>query len=122
MATIRRRAQHPSCCCLVLRRSKGKNKEKVNNAILFTKESFEKMVAEVPKYKMITISILADRLRVNCSLARRAIAVLLVRAALGPAVAQFCSSLASSLAFLEMRRVGITYARRLNFLPPKLFV
>lgn len=60
--------------------SKGKNKEKVNNAILFTKESFDKMLAEVPKFKMITVSILSDRLRINCSLARRALGVLIVRA------------------------------------------
>ena len=61
--------------------SKGKNKEKVNNAILFDKASFEKMLSEVPKFKMITISILSDRLRINCSLARRALGVLVVRAA-----------------------------------------
>ena len=66
-------------CTTLACRSKGKNKEKVNNAILFSKESFDKMLAEVPKYKMITISILADRLRVNCSLARRAIAALVAR-------------------------------------------
>lgn len=62
--------------------SKGKNKEKVNNAILFDKTSFEKMLTEVPKFKMITVSILSDRLRINCSLARRALVVLVVRAAL----------------------------------------
>ena len=52
----------------------------MNNAILFTKESFDKMLAEVPKFKMITVSILSDRLRINCSLARRALGVLIVRA------------------------------------------
>ena len=67
--------------------SKGKNKEKVNNAILFDKASFEKMLSEVPKFKMITISILSDRLRINCSLARRALGVLVVRAALPCAAA-----------------------------------
>ena len=51
----------------------------MNNAILFTKESYDKMMAEVPKFKMITVSILSDRLRINCSLARRALAVLIVR-------------------------------------------
>lgn len=51
----------------------------MNNAILFDKVSFEKMLAEAPKYKMITISILSDRLRVNCSLARRAITELKAR-------------------------------------------
>ncbi len=59
--------------------SKGKNKEKVNNAILFDKTSMEKMMTEVPKFKMITVSILSDRLRINCSLARRALTLLVVR-------------------------------------------
>merc|ERR1712238_246227 len=34
------------------------------------------MLAEVPKYKMITPSILSDRLRINGSLARKAIATM----------------------------------------------
>lgn len=69
---------HSSLPCRCTSRSKGKNKEKVNNAILFDKTSYEKMLTEAPKYKMITISILSDRLRINCSLARRAITELKV--------------------------------------------
>ena len=53
--------------------SKGKNKDKVNNQVLFDKTTFEKLMSEVPKYKMITPSVLADRLRINGSLARAAI-------------------------------------------------
>mmetsp|Transcript_17037 Transcript_17037/g.50858 ORF Transcript_17037/g.50858 Transcript_17037/m.50858 type:complete len:109 (-) Transcript_17037:458-784(-) len=53
--------------------SKGKMKEKVNNAVLFDKAAYDKLLAEVPKYKMITPSVLADRLRINGSLARAAI-------------------------------------------------
>jgi hypothetical protein len=30
------------------------NKEKVNNQVLFDKPTYEKLLAEVPKYKMIT--------------------------------------------------------------------
>lgn len=30
------------------------NKEKVNNAVLFEKPQYDKMMTEVPKYKMIT--------------------------------------------------------------------
>jgi len=45
----------------------------VNNQVLFDKQSYEKLLAEVPKYKMITTSVLADRLRINGSLARAAI-------------------------------------------------
>lgn len=37
------------------------------------------MIAEVPKYKMITVSILSDRLRINCSLARKALGILTAR-------------------------------------------
>ncbi|KAK8921574.1 40S ribosomal protein S25-4 [Platanthera zijinensis] len=70
--------------------SKGKQKEKVNNAVLFDQATYDKMLVEVPKYKMITPSVLSDRLRVcslcfflifciNGSLARRAIKDLMAR-------------------------------------------
>ncbi|PRW20673.1 40S ribosomal S25-3 [Chlorella sorokiniana] len=57
--------------------SKGKLKEKVNNLVLFDKPTYEKLLTEVPKYKMITPSVLSDRLRINGSLARAAIKELL---------------------------------------------
>lgn len=41
--------------------------------MLFDEATYEKLKSEVPKYKMITPSILADRLRINGSLARAAI-------------------------------------------------
>merc|ERR1711920_1177229 len=56
--------------------SKGKVKEKSNMAVLFDKATFEKLHNEVPKYKMITPSILIDRLRISGSLARTAIKLL----------------------------------------------
>ena len=45
--------------------SKGKLKEKVNAHVLFDKVTYEKLQKEVPKYKLITPSVLADRLRVR---------------------------------------------------------
>merc|ERR1712224_174212 len=54
----------------------GKVKEKANNALLLDKATLEKLNAEVPKYKMITPSILVDRMRVNGSLARYCINML----------------------------------------------
>ncbi|KAF8396400.1 hypothetical protein HHK36_018017 [Tetracentron sinense] len=66
--------------------SKGKQKEKVK--VLFDKGSYDKLLLEVPKYKLITPSILSDRLRgfvfsdylhINGSLARRAIKDLMAR-------------------------------------------
>mmetsp|Transcript_10026 Transcript_10026/g.17463 ORF Transcript_10026/g.17463 Transcript_10026/m.17463 type:complete len:119 (-) Transcript_10026:537-893(-) len=53
--------------------SKGKQKEKVTNAVLFDKPTFEKLLSEVPKYKLITASVISERLKVNGSLARKAL-------------------------------------------------
>ncbi|KAM0877199.1 hypothetical protein ACQ4PT_035659 [Festuca glaucescens] len=53
--------------------SKGKQKEKVNNAVLFDQATYDKLITEAPKYKQITPSVLSERLRINGSLARRAI-------------------------------------------------
>lgn len=44
--------------------SKGKQKEKVNNMVLFDKATYDKLLSEAPKYKLITPSVLSDRLRV----------------------------------------------------------
>ncbi|KAL3730748.1 hypothetical protein ACJRO7_027731 [Eucalyptus globulus] len=59
--------------------SKGKQKEKVNNMVLFDQATYVKLLSEVPKYKLIIPSILSDRLRVNGSLARKAIRELMAR-------------------------------------------
>jgi small subunit ribosomal protein S25e len=64
--------------------SKGKMKEKVNNLVLFDQPTYDKLIAEVPKYKMITPSILSDRLRLNGSLARAAIRELLSKGLIKP--------------------------------------
>ncbi|CAL8465435.1 g4971 [Coccomyxa elongata] len=56
--------------------SKGKMKEKVNNQVLFDQATYDKLLSEVPKYKLITQSVLSDRLRINGSLARAAIRIL----------------------------------------------
>ncbi|XP_016175737.2 uncharacterized protein LOC107618240 isoform X3 [Arachis ipaensis] len=43
--------------------SKGKQKEKVNNQVLFDQGTYDKLLSEAPKFKLITPSILSDRLR-----------------------------------------------------------
>ncbi|TPX38815.1 hypothetical protein SeMB42_g05860 [Synchytrium endobioticum] len=53
--------------------SKGKVKDQANNAVVFDKTSYEKLYKEVPTYKLITPSVLVDRLRINGSLARIAL-------------------------------------------------
>merc|ERR1712137_457180 len=59
--------------------SKGKVKEKVMNAVFFDKALYEKCVNEVPKFKLITPSVISERMRVNGSLARRTIKDLMAK-------------------------------------------
>ncbi|KAJ2889114.1 40S ribosomal protein S25 [Coemansia asiatica] len=53
--------------------SKGKVQDKANNAVYFNAETLAKLEKEVPAYRLITPSVLVDRLRINGSLARRAL-------------------------------------------------
>ncbi|KAL3730743.1 hypothetical protein ACJRO7_027726 [Eucalyptus globulus] len=53
--------------------SKGKQKEKVNNMVLFDQATYDKLLSKAPMYKLITPSILSHHLRVSGSLARKAI-------------------------------------------------
>merc|ERR1712118_655727 len=53
--------------------SKGKVKEKLSNLVLFDKTTYEKMLSDVPKRKVITPSIISEMLKVNGSLARKAV-------------------------------------------------
>merc|ERR1712147_433047 len=57
----------------------GKAKDKVMNAVFFDKALYDKCVAEVPKFKLITPSIISERMRVNGSLARRTIKDLMAK-------------------------------------------
>ncbi|KAL5733692.1 hypothetical protein ACOSP7_033038 [Xanthoceras sorbifolium] len=59
--------------------SKGKQKEKVNNMVLFDQGTYDKLLTEAPKFKLVTPSILSDRLRISGSLARKAIKDLMAR-------------------------------------------
>jgi small subunit ribosomal protein S25e len=56
--------------------SKGKVKDKANNAVTVDKNIMDKLNKEIPTAKLITPSVLVDRLRVNGSVARRAILML----------------------------------------------
>merc|ERR1712071_358186 len=59
--------------------SKGKTKEKLNNLVLFDQATYEKLLKEVPTYKLITPSVISERLKINGSLARRAINELMAK-------------------------------------------
>merc|ERR1712147_229020 len=56
--------------------SKGKTRDKLNNLVLFDKATYDKLYKEVPTYKLITPSVVSERLEIRGSLARRALAEL----------------------------------------------
>jgi small subunit ribosomal protein S25e len=53
--------------------SKGKSRDKVENKVLFSKEQWERFESEVPKMKLITVSTVVEKLKINAGLARRAL-------------------------------------------------
>uniref|UniRef100_A0A1B0BL72 40S ribosomal protein S25 n=1 Tax=Glossina palpalis gambiensis TaxID=67801 RepID=A0A1B0BL72_9MUSC len=53
--------------------SKGKVRDKLNNQVLFDKVTYEKLIKEVPIYKLITPSVVSERLKIRGSLAKRAL-------------------------------------------------
>merc|ERR1712168_936975 len=53
--------------------SKGKSRDKMGNLVLFDKNTYDKLYKEVPTYKLITPSIVSERLKVRGSLAKRAL-------------------------------------------------
>merc|ERR1719192_2146626 len=55
------------------KKSKGKTRDKLNNLVLFDKATYDKLIKEVPTYKLITPAIVSERLKVRGSLARKAL-------------------------------------------------
>lgn len=53
--------------------NKGKVREKLANAVMFDAKTYEKLVAEIPKIKLITVSTVSDRMKLGGSLTRAAL-------------------------------------------------
>ncbi|KXN92859.1 40S ribosomal protein S25-A [Leucoagaricus sp. SymC.cos] len=53
--------------------SKGKVKDKAQHAVSLDKATYDRIIKEVPTFKLISQSILIERLKINGSLARTAI-------------------------------------------------
>ena len=53
--------------------SKGKNRDKVDNKVLFSKDQLERFNSEVPKMKLITVSTVVEKIKISGGLARRAL-------------------------------------------------
>ncbi|EYE98872.1 40S ribosomal protein eS25 [Aspergillus ruber CBS 135680] len=54
--------------------SKGKVKDKAQHAVVLEKSTAEKLNKDVQSYRLITVATLVDRLKINGSLARQALA------------------------------------------------
>merc|ERR1711890_161739 len=67
--------------------SKRKTRDKLNNLVLFDKGTYDKLYKEVPTYKLITPSIVSERLKVRGSLARRALIELMEKGLIKQVVA-----------------------------------
>ena len=59
--------------CDLQKWSKGKVRDKLNNLVLFDKATYDKLYKEVPNYKLITPSVVSERLKIRGSLARAAL-------------------------------------------------
>ena len=65
--------------------SKGKTRDPLDNAVMWDATTAERLVSEVPKMKVITVSIISDRLKVSGSLAREALKYLEAKELIQPA-------------------------------------
>lgn len=48
-------------------------RDKLDNMVLFDKATYDKLYKEVPSYKLITPSVVSERLKIRASLARAAL-------------------------------------------------
>ncbi|GAB1598968.1 40S ribosomal protein S25-like [Argonauta hians] len=53
--------------------SKGKVRDKLNNLVFFDNATYDKLLKEVPSYKLITPSVVSERLKIRGSLAKIAL-------------------------------------------------
>eukprot|EP01118_Nematostelium_gracile_P002503 TRINITY_DN12727_c0_g1_i2.p1 TRINITY_DN12727_c0_g1~~TRINITY_DN12727_c0_g1_i2.p1 ORF type:complete len:141 (-),score=51.84 TRINITY_DN12727_c0_g1_i2:114-536(-) len=66
--------------------SKSKTKDKVQNLVVFDKPTYDKLLKEIPSSKLITPAVVSERLKINGSLARRALRDLVTKGLIKPVV------------------------------------
>jgi len=66
--------------------AKGRVKDKIANKIVLDQETYEKILGEVPKYKLITVSVISERLKISGSVAKKALLVLEEKGLITPIV------------------------------------
>ncbi|KAK9237891.1 ribosomal protein S25 [Lipomyces kononenkoae] len=53
--------------------SKGKVKDKAQHAVMLDQPTYDKLVKDVATYKLVTVSVLVDRMKISGSVARAAL-------------------------------------------------
>ena len=71
--SLRRSLNSAYCVAKKKKWSKGKVKDKANNAVLLDKPTYDKLFKEVGSYRFVSVSVLVERLKINGSLARKAL-------------------------------------------------
>ena len=69
----------------------------MNNLVLFDQATYDKLVKEVPTYKLITPSIVSERMKVRGSLARKALRELLAKGLIKQVVSHNAQSIYTRL-------------------------
>ncbi|KAK4536091.1 hypothetical protein CDCA_CDCA07G2116 [Cyanidium caldarium] len=64
--------------------SKGKTKEKSDHKVVMDPEMHDRLIKEASKYKLVTTSVLVERLKINGSVARAAIREMVARDLIRP--------------------------------------
>ncbi|KAI8082687.1 S25 ribosomal protein-domain-containing protein [Halteromyces radiatus] len=82
--------------------SAKKVKDKANNMVVLDKPTYERLFKEVPTYKLISQSVLVDRLKLNGSLARVALKELTAQGLIKPLTIHHALKL-STLVLLVMK-------------------
>lgn len=99
-------------------------KDKANHAVILDKATSEKLAKDVQSYRLVTVAVLVDRLKINGSLARKALADLEEKGTIKKVVAHSACNIYSmwSLHGVGTRMVTLTFSssprcwwNRLNF-------
>ena len=87
--------------------SKGKTRDKLNNLVLFDKNTYDKLLKEVPTYKLITPSIVSERLKVRGSLAKKGLDELLEKGLIRLVVSLWAKMIYTPVAREEASKKGL---------------
>jgi small subunit ribosomal protein S25e len=91
-------------------------KDKANHAVILDKATSDKLYKDVQSYRLITVATLVDRLKINGSLARKALSDLEEKGQIKKVVGHSKLSIYSTSTSMRMRGGGMDFMLMLFFL------